>query len=116
MKNHSNENNNSLWNSKFLWSLILVMVVVLILAVFSWRSPISKPTGERMITLTVTSEEPEQALVQTPQVELILSGPEDFLNPEEIGHTDGIIVWGTVLMMILLLATLREIILRKKNR
>lgn len=115
MGNQSAGKNNSLWNSKFLWVLVVVLVLVIVLAVFSWRSPISQPTGERMITLTVTSGSPDQGLVLTPQPELILLGPEDFLNPEEIGHTDGIILWGTVLMLILLLATLRETIRRKKK-
>jgi len=116
MNKRSSENGDSLWCSKFIWTLVIMMIVVAGLAVLSWRSPISKPIGERLITLTPTSGPTDMSLTPNPEPELIVLGPEDFLDPDEIGHTDGIILWGTVLMLILLLGTLRETILRKKKK
>jgi hypothetical protein len=83
------------------------------LAFLALRSPISQPVGERVITVTVTSAPLEDGLVKTPEPEVIVLEPEDFLDPEEIGHTDGIIFWSTLLMLIVVIATLRETILRK---
>ena len=116
MANQYNGSNDSFWGSRFMWTLVGMMVVVVVLAVMALRSPISQPTGERVITLTVTSGSPEDILTATPEPEAIVLQPEDFLDPEEIGHTDNIIFWSTVLLLILLVGTFRETILRKKKK
>jgi hypothetical protein len=116
MANHNNGSNGSFWGSRFMWMLVGMMVVVVVLAVLALRSPISQPTGERVITLTVTSASPEDYLTATPEPEAIVLQPEDFLDPEEIGHTGNIIFWSTVLLLILLVGTFRETILRKKKK
>jgi hypothetical protein len=116
MANQTNGSNGSFWNSRFMWMLVGMMVVVVVLAVLALRSPISQPTGERMITMTVTSVSPENNLTATPEPEAIVLQPEDFLDPEEIGHTGNIIFWSTVLLLILLVGTFREAILRKKKK
>jgi hypothetical protein len=115
MANHDNGSNGSFWGSRFMWMLVGMIVVVVVLAVLALRSPISQPTGERVITLTVTSVSPEDSLTATPEPEAIVLQPEDFLDPEEIGHTDNIIFWSSVLLLILLVGTFRETILRKKK-
>lgn len=99
-----------------MWTLVGMMIVVVVLAVLALRSPISQPIGERVITLTVTSASPDDSLTATPENEAIVLQPEDFLDPEEIGHTGNIIFWSTVLLLILLVGTFRETILRKKQK
>jgi hypothetical protein len=119
MANHhngSNGANGSFWGSRFMWMLVGMMIVVVVLAVLALRSPISQPTGERVITLTVTSVSPEDNLMATPEPESIVLQPEDFLDPEEIGHTDNIIFWSTMLLIILLVGTFRETFLRKNRK
>jgi hypothetical protein len=116
MADPNNGSNGSFWGSQFMWMLVVMMVVVVVLAVLALRSPISQPTGERMITLTVTSVSPEDNLTATSEPEAIVLQPEDFLDPEEIGHTGNIIFWSTVLLLILLVATFRETIVRKKKK
>jgi hypothetical protein len=116
MANHNNGSSGSFWANRFMWMLVGMMVVVVVLAVLALRSPISQPTGERVITLTVTSVSPEENLTGTPEPEAIVLQPEDFLDPEEIGHTGNIIFWSTVLLLILLVGTFRETILRKKKK
>ena len=98
-----------------MWTLLGMMVVVVVLAVFALRSPISQPNGTRMITLTVTSDSPEDSLTTTLDPEAIGLEPEDVLDPDEIGHTGNIIFWGALLLLILLVGTFRETILRKKK-
>jgi hypothetical protein len=116
MANYNNGSNGSFWGRRFMWMLVGMMVVVVVLAVLALRSPISQPTGERMITLTVTSASPEDNLTATPEPAVIVLQPEDFLDPEEIGHTGNIIFWSSVLLLILLVGTFRETILRKTKK
>jgi hypothetical protein len=100
--------------TRLMWTLAVMLVVVLIIAVLVLRSPISQPIGERTMVPTLATMPSEEDLSVTPEPEVIILGQEDFLDPEEIGHTDGIIFWSTVLMLIVLIGTLRETILRKK--
>jgi len=101
---------SSLW-----WVLILLVLGVLALSILAFASPVSQglqaatpsptglvdpATGETTENLDVTQTAEAEALPPT---------------PEEIGFTDGIIFMSTVLILILLLATLRETILRKNR-
>lgn len=95
-------------------SLIAMIVVILILAVLALRSPISQPTGDRTMVPTLDDEITEGSPDATPEPVVIIMEPEDFLDPEDIGHTDGIIFWSTILLLIVVIGTLREAILRKK--
>ena len=97
-----------------MWFLFAMIVAILILAVLALRSPISQPVGERTMVPTLDAEISEISPDETPEPVVIIMEPEDFLNPEEIGHTDGIIFWSTMLLLIVVIGTLREAILRKK--
>lgn len=96
-----------------MWTLLVMIFIIIILAFLAFRSPISQPVGERVITVTVTPALSEEDMETTPEPEVIVLEPDDFLDPDEIGHTDGIILWSTVLLLIVVAATLRETILRK---
>lgn len=98
-----------------MWMLLIMLFVVSVLAVLALRSPISQPTGERTMIPTLTGSPSADSLAVTPEPEVIILGQDDFLDPEEIGHTDGIIFWSTVLVLITIIGTLREAILRKNN-
>lgn len=113
MPEESNETNGVFWGSRLMWTLLVMIFVIVVLAFLAFRSPISQPVGERVITVTVTSAPSEDDLTITPEPEVIVLEPEDFLDPDEIGHTDGIIFWSTLLLLIVVVATLRETILRK---
>jgi len=114
MPDRNDENDHHFWNSKLLWTLLALIVMVLILAVLALRSPISQPIGERTMVPTPDDTPFADSLTATPEPEVIILGQEDFLDPDEIGHTDGIIFWSTVLLLIVVIGTLRETILRKK--
>lgn len=114
MPNRNNhEANGKFWGSRLMWTLLVMMFIIVVLAFMAIRSPISQPIGERVITVTVTPAQSDDGLTTTPEPEVIVLEPEDFLDPDEIGHTDGIILWSTVLLLIVVFATLRETILRK---
>jgi hypothetical protein len=114
MPDRFDEINGSFWGSKLMWLLFAMIVAILILAVLALRSPISQPIGERTMVPTLDAEATEVSPDATPAPVVIIMEPEDFLNPEEIGHTDGIIFWSTMLLLIVVIGTLREAILRNK--
>ena len=114
MPDRYDDTNGSFWGSRLIWTLLAMIVVIVIIAVLALRSPISQPIGERTMVPTLDSTPSETSLTATPEPVVIILEPEDFLNPEEIGHTDGIIFWSTMLLLIVVVATLRETILRKK--
>jgi hypothetical protein len=94
--------------------LFTLIIGVVILAILTFTRPISQV--ERTITpcptaiaLTATAQPSGTAIVTTPTSEVVP------LTPEEIGYTDLIIFWSTVLVLILLVAVLRETILQKKS-
>lgn len=113
MADRFDERNGTFSGRKLMWSLIAMLVAIIILAVLALRSPISQPIGERTMVPTIDATVSEVSPEVTPEPVVIILEPEDFLDPEEIGHTDGIIFWSTVLLLIVVLGTLREIILRK---
>jgi hypothetical protein len=91
--------------------LILLIVVVVALFVLSYVEPI---IPQQFATLT-------PALTETAAPENI-SQPDEIgqdqdivipLTEEEIGSTDGIVFWSTILILILLVGTLRETLRRK---
>lgn len=90
--------------------LILLIVVVVALYILSCMEPI---IPQQFATLT-----PE--LTETPAPESISQTDEpgqdqDIVIPlteEEIGSTDGIVFWSTILILILLVGTLRETLRR----
>jgi len=113
MPERNNGTKENFWGSRLMWTLLVMVFIIVVLAFLALRSPISQPVGERMITITVTSALSDDGLTTTPEPEVIVLEPGDFLDPDEIGHTDGIIFWSTVLLLIVVIATLRENFLRK---
>jgi len=94
--------------------LFTLIIGVVILAILTFTRPISQ--GTRTVTpcptslaLTATTQPSGTAIVNTQTSEVVS------LTPEEIGYTDLIIFWSTVLVLILLVAVLRETILQKKS-
>lgn len=94
------------------WLLFILVLSILILSSLAFIQPISSdneestpsPTGDAFM-----GEGTPPIAAETPQVGIEESPP----TPEEIGYTDGIIFFSTVLILILLVGTLREVIRRK---
>jgi len=92
--------------------LFTLIIGVVILAILTFTRPISQV--ERTITpcptslaLTATAQPAGTTIALTPTTEVVP------LTPEDIGYTDLIIFWSTVLVLILLVGVLRETILQK---
>jgi len=93
--------------------LFTLIIGVVVLAVLTFSRPISQ--GTRTVTpcptammLTATAQPTGSLPVITPTSEVIP------LTPEEIGYTDLIIFWSTVLVLILLVGVLRETISQRQ--
>ncbi len=94
--------------------IMLVLVLsVIFLSVMAFVNPVAQgatttPAPSSTFSATDVDTDVTQQADQT-QTEEILPPP----TPEEIGSTNGIIFWSTILVLILLIGTLRETILRK---
>ena len=96
------------------WILLILVLGVIVLSVLALRSPVA----ERSHLLGPTS-------TPSPEVEEGEGTPGDIdqTTPErppptveEIGNTNGIIIWSTVLVLILLVGTLRETLFRNGDK
>ncbi len=99
-------------NDSFKWELVILILSVLILASFAF----GRPNGQEAITASptatlMTNAETGTATVNNTTTETVT--PDIPPSPDEIGYTDGIIFFATILVLILLVATLREVIHRK---
>lgn len=99
-------------NDRFKWGLVILILSVLILASFAF----GRPNGEEAVTATPTATlminaETGTAMASNTTTETVT--PDIPPTPDEIGYTDGIIFFATILVLILLVATLREVIHRK---
>jgi uncharacterized protein YpuA (DUF1002 family) len=97
-----------------IWFLYVLVIAVLILSILAFRSPISQQVEEPTVSPTLwvsqaeeTNKEVEQNLTPAPE--------ETLVRPEEIGYTDEIILWSAILVLIPLVATLREYLLKKER-
>jgi hypothetical protein len=106
--------NGSFFGKNFIWTLAAMIVIIIVLAALALHSPISQPIGERTPTPEPTELTEEAVQVESQKTAVITQEPTPFLDPEEIGHTDGIIFWSTLLVLIVVVATLREAVLCKK--
>ena len=94
------------------WIVSLIILSIFALSILAFTSPVSEGMGQAESTATSTptgqtSDSAETAVTLTPD-------PEEMPpTPEEIGYTDGIIIWSTILIVILLIGTLRETIRRE---
>jgi hypothetical protein len=82
------------------WPLVGLMMVVLAVSILAFQSPIAQERGE-------TTPQADEAPADIPDAD------EQTIAPEEIGYTDGIIFWSTILVLILLAGTIREMIHRE---
>lgn len=96
------------------WALVVLVLGVLILSGVTLARPISQggatptETSGAMLTAETTTTMGSILTATTPT-----PAPTESLTPEEIGYTDGIIFFSTVLVLILLVGTLRETLHRK---
>ena len=99
--------------STFRWILILLVLGVLTVSILAFTSPVSQ--GRQAATPSPTALEGQEITEPTTAINLTQTAEADAMPPtaEEIGYTDGIIFMSTVLILILLVATLRETIRRK---
>lgn len=95
------------------WVLIVVVVGVLALSILAFTSPVSQ--GDQVSTPLPTGTGGQEAgvLTETQQLTQTAEAEANPPTPEEIGYTDGIIFMSTLLILILLAATLREQLRRK---
>ena len=89
------------------WILFALVMVIFGLSILAFTSPVSEGMGQSESTPTLaptgqTEDSTETAVTPTPDPEAMPP------TPEEIGYTDGIIIWSTILIIILLIGTLRE--------
>lgn len=111
MPNPQDEANGSLWSDRWILGLLAMAMIVIGLAILAFLSPISQPAVAPTETVSPEAGYPSpDGVTPTPE-------PTQFLlDADEIGHTDAIIFWSTVLLLILVIGTFRETFLRKKNR
>ena len=94
------------------WIFSLLILSLFALSILAFTSPVSEGMGQAESTATTvptgqTSDSTETIVTPT-------QDPEEMPpTPEEIGYTDGIIIWSTILIVILLIGTLRETIRRE---
>ncbi len=96
------------------WILFIIVLGVIVLSVFALRSPVA----ERSQLLSPTSTpSPVVADVGGTPGEINQTTPQQPPpTVEEIGNTNGIILWSTILVLILLVGTLREILFRNGDK
>jgi hypothetical protein len=94
------------------WILIVLVVGVLILATLAFLRPIAggSPTATPADTAASLTPEGLDTLAAGEQTPTATEAPP---APEDIGYTDGIIFCSSVLVLILLVGTLREVIRRR---
>lgn len=108
-RNKEKKNKLHLWPHGIILALVFGVVTLSILA---FMNPVTQgATATPLFSTPSATDSPESELlpVEQTQTEEVLPPP----TPEEIGSTNGIIFWGTVLILILLIGTLRETLLRK---
>lgn len=90
--------------------MLILILGVLMLSILAFISPIYQEMGELTPTELTTIDAPATSAPPHTPVPL----PEETtVSSEDIGYTDQIIFWSMVLVMIILVATLRETAIRK---
>ena len=90
------------------WILFVVAIGVIVLSVLALLSPIAERSG--LLDSTLTPFTSDEAGMETETTNQIITPTLEQAPPtvEEIGNTNGIILWSTLLVLILLVGTLRE--------
>ena len=93
-------------------TLIVLVVIVLSMTVLAWVTPDASNVFVQNTTDTLGNV--ELTATTTPILE---TEESQLTSPEEVGYMDGVIFCGTILVLMLLLGTLREILwYRKKSQ
>lgn len=95
------------------WVLLVLVAVVLLLSILALNSPVSQRAEEQTPSLTSPADIDRSG--GTPDIATAYPAEGTLVPPtsEEIGTTDGIIFWSTILILILLVGTLRELLYQK---
>lgn len=109
-----NKNKNRFWSEIklepqyliFFFSLIILLAIVVVFV----RPVYPASLNQTAVPSSTTTAETPQLTVDSEVTITPTSLPP---TPEEIGYTDGIILWATVLVIILIIGTLRETLRRK---
>ena len=92
------------------WVLIVLVIMVLLLSVLALNSPISQRAEDVTPSLTGLDEIVQDTGMPAPTMAYPIDTTLEPATPEEIGSTDGIILWSAILILILLVGTLRELL------
>ena len=111
--NGHDEKPNGKFTVKSWWVILVLVVVVLFLSILALNSPVSQRAEEA--TPSATARDALDQGTGTLEPAYPVEGTGELPIPEEIGTTDGIIFWSTILMLILLVGTLRELLHRRND-
>lgn len=92
--------------------IIVLAIVVLLLMFIAWAMPAATP---RVPESTPSLEQTEGGMTATPDPMLLTPTNGINTSEEEVGYANGIIVISGMLMLIVLSATLREVLLHHKK-
>ena len=95
------------------WILFMIVFGILTLSTLAFMRPIFQGTVEMTPTPTSQPSPSGQSTEDSAPAPEITPTQETPPTPEEIGFTDGIILGSTILIVILLVATLRETLQRE---
>jgi cbb3-type cytochrome oxidase subunit 3 len=113
---HQNQEEHRSWLKRkfepqyvlFFFSLMVLLIIVIAFARPVYPFPLQSTAQPSCTAAVQTGQtQTENGITPTPSPELIPP------SPEEVGYTNGIIFWATILMFILFAATVREIWRRK---
>ena len=94
--------------------LLLLIMAVVILAILTLTRPISQQAQTETPCPTLVAVMTEQATLFVDETSTAIV-PLEPPTPEDIGYTDGIIFWSTVLVLIMLVGVLIETLRRKRG-
>lgn len=94
--------------------LFLLIIAVVILAILTFTRPISQGAQTETPCPTLQALMTEQSTLFVDVTPTPLA-PLEPPTPEDIGYTDGIIFWSTILVLIMLVGVLVETLRRKRG-
>lgn len=110
------ENNHPIKEKKFRfkpqWILFIVVLGVVALSILAIRSPMAERSQRLALAVSPSSEVAEVDDEATSDPSGLTTPQKSPPTEEEIGNTNGIIFWSTLLVLILLVGTLRETLYR----
>jgi len=94
------------------WILFVIVLGVVVLSVLALYSPVAERSNILGPTSTPSPEVEESDTEGTPGQPNLATPQQAPPTVEEIGNTNGIIFWSTLLVLILLVGTMRETLSR----